>query len=104
MLWNSMGSLATPKAITSPLTALHLPCGMAMPEPMPVLRVFSRAKTASRTVWRFWSRLFSSRRFTSSVMTASFLVLASGTLTQAGCNICVRIMLTTTKEKNVGTL
>ena len=39
-LSKSSGLAAIPKAMTNSLTAVHLPCGIAIPEPMPVLQRF----------------------------------------------------------------
>ena len=87
-----IGSFAIPTAITSSLVAVHLPCGMAILEPIPVLRVCSRIKTASKAVFLSSNSPLLSSRSTNSDIADSLSLLSSGTLMQFSCNICVRII------------
>src|SRR5688500_6152160 len=85
--------LALTRAMMRWSVPLHLPWGMARPLPMPVVRVVSRSRTASRTFLASWTSPLVARRSTSSLM-ASVLALASRpSLMLAGLSISDKRMM-----------
>src|SRR5687767_2976929 len=87
-----MGADVLPMAMTRLFVPGVLPCGIARPLPMPVVRVASRSRTASSTFFGSPIWPLAASTFTSSAM-ASFLDLASrGILMSWGLRISLRRM------------
>src|SRR5439155_6459589 len=101
MAWKSMGLAARPMAMTRSLVPWHLPCGMARPLPMPVVRVASRSRTASRTFLASVTSPVAARTLTNSPI-ASVLVLAwRGILMLAALRISLKRIFCSFPGKSV---